>query len=91
MVESMPLVGKLKDGWIIPPANTGDAGSDYMSRCVVAIFGLTANTPIQAIHSGAAGRQGRAADRREEIHHDVQRTDGVRPTGAAGLLVGDHV
>jgi hypothetical protein len=50
VVESMPLVGRLKDGWIIPPANTGNAGNDYMSRCVVAIFGLTANTPIQAIY-----------------------------------------
>ncbi|BDG70449.1 DUF1254 domain-containing protein [Roseomonas fluvialis] len=50
VVQSMPLVGRLKNGWIIPPANTGDAGADYMSRCVVAIFGLTANTPIQAIY-----------------------------------------
>ncbi|MBS0558806.1 MAG: DUF1254 domain-containing protein [Proteobacteria bacterium] len=50
VVESMPLVGRLKNGWIIPPANTGNAGTDYMSRCVVAIFGLTANTPIQAVY-----------------------------------------
>lgn len=50
VIRSMPLVGKLKDGWVIPPANTGNAGPDYMSRCVVAIFGLTANTPIQAIY-----------------------------------------
>jgi len=50
VTESMALVGKLKDGWIIPPANTGNAGADYMSRCIVAIFGLTANTPIQAIY-----------------------------------------
>ena len=57
VVESMPLVGRLKNGWIIPPANTGNAGTDYMSRCVVAIFGLTANTPIQAdLLSGPAGR-----------------------------------
>jgi len=50
VIQSMPFIGKLKDGWTIPPANMGDAGADYMSRCLVAIFGLTANTPIQAIY-----------------------------------------
>ena len=50
MDHSMPLVGRLKNGWIIPPANTGNAGADYMSRAVVAVFGLTANTPIQAVY-----------------------------------------
>ena len=50
VVQSMPLVGRLKNGWIVPPANTGFAKSDFMSRCVVAIFGLTANTPIQAVY-----------------------------------------
>jgi hypothetical protein len=53
-VQSLPLVGRLKNGWIIPPANTGDADNDYMSRCLVAIFGLTANTPIQAVYYPAA-------------------------------------
>ncbi len=53
VIQSQPLVGKVKDGWTIPPANVGDAGADYMSRCLIAIFGLTANTPIQAIYYAA--------------------------------------
>ena len=47
---TMPLAGALKDGWVIPPANTGFGGTDYLSRLDVAVFGLTANTVPQAIY-----------------------------------------
>jgi len=47
---TMPLGGKLVDGWVIPPYNTGDAGTDYLSRLDVAVFGLTANSTAQAIY-----------------------------------------
>jgi hypothetical protein len=47
---TMPLAGTLKNGWVIPPANTGFAGADYLSRLDVAVFGLTANTATQAIY-----------------------------------------
>jgi hypothetical protein len=49
-LDTMPLAGTLKDGWVIPPANTGLGGSDYLSRLDVAVFGLTANTTTQAIY-----------------------------------------
>jgi hypothetical protein len=54
VLQSAPIIGNLKNGWVIPPANTGNADKDYMSRCLVAIFGLTANTPIQAIYYPAS-------------------------------------
>ena len=47
---TMPLAGTLKNGWVIPPYNTGNAGADYLSRLDVAVFGLTANTTAQAIY-----------------------------------------
>lgn len=47
---TMPLAGTLKSGWVIPPANTGFAVTDYLSRLCVAVFGLTANTSTQAIY-----------------------------------------
>jgi hypothetical protein len=47
---TMPLAGKLANGWVIPPANTGFGGTDYLSRLDVAVFGLTANTVEQAIY-----------------------------------------
>ena len=47
---TMPLAGTLKNGWVIPPYNTGNAGTDYLSRLDVAVFGLTANTTAQAIY-----------------------------------------
>ena len=47
---TMPLAGSLAKGWVIPPYNTGNAGSDFLSRLDVAVFGLTANTTTQAIY-----------------------------------------
>jgi hypothetical protein len=47
---TMPIVGRLANGWVIPPANVAAAGSDYLSRADVAVFGLTANTVIEAIY-----------------------------------------
>jgi DNA sulfur modification protein DndE len=47
---AMPLAGTLKEGWVIPPYNTGSAGTDYLSRLAVAVFGLTANSTSQAIY-----------------------------------------
>jgi hypothetical protein len=47
---TMPLAGKLSKGWVIPPANTGNAGADYLSRLDVAVFGLTANSAEEAIY-----------------------------------------
>ena len=47
---TMPLAGRLENGWVIPPANTGFGGTDYLSRLCVAVFGLTANTASQAIY-----------------------------------------
>lgn len=47
---TMPLAGKLANGWVIPPANTGFAGADYLSRLDVAVFGLTANSANEAIY-----------------------------------------
>jgi len=47
---AMPLGGKLANGWIIPPASTGNAGTDYLARLCVAVFGLTANTVTEAIY-----------------------------------------
>ena len=47
---TMPLAGTLEHGWVIPPYNTGRAGTDYLSRLDVAVFGLTANATDQAIY-----------------------------------------
>jgi hypothetical protein len=50
MNNSTPLVGTLKNGWAIPPADQGDSGPDYMSRAIIAVIGLTANTAKEAIY-----------------------------------------
>ena len=47
---AIPLAGTLASGWVIPPSNTGFAGTDYLSRLSVAVFGLTANATDQAIY-----------------------------------------
>jgi hypothetical protein len=47
---SLPIGGGLAKGWIIPPTNIGMPGADYLARAIVAVFGLTSNTPTESIY-----------------------------------------
>lgn len=38
------------DGWFVPPADTGNFGTDYAWRAVVSVFGLAANEPQEAMY-----------------------------------------
>lgn len=38
------------DGWVVPQADLGDYGTDYTYRAVVAIYGLAANEPAEAMY-----------------------------------------
>jgi DNA sulfur modification protein DndE len=51
-VGTTPLAGQLVNGWVIPPANFGFAGADYLTRLDVAVYGLTANAINEAIYYG---------------------------------------
>lgn len=53
MIEVLPLGGRLADGWVLPPPQVGMPGADYLGRALVAVFGLTANTPTEAIYYSA--------------------------------------
>ncbi|BBH17693.1 hypothetical protein Back2_19800 [Nocardioides baekrokdamisoli] len=37
-------------GWFVPPADTGAFGTDYTWRALVAVFGLAANRPAEAVY-----------------------------------------
>jgi hypothetical protein len=37
-------------GWFVPPADTGDYGTDYAFRAVVALYGIAANRPAEAMY-----------------------------------------
>jgi hypothetical protein len=50
MMPLIPVLGITKNGWNIPPANLGMPGADYPGRAIVALFGLTSNTPREAIY-----------------------------------------
>ncbi|HRI92498.1 MAG TPA: DUF1254 domain-containing protein [Accumulibacter sp.] len=45
--------GKPVNGWYIPPREVGDFGTDYDLRAVVALIGLGANIPADAIYPNA--------------------------------------
>jgi hypothetical protein len=38
------------DGWFVPPAYTGDYGTNYAFRAVVALNGIAANRPAEAMY-----------------------------------------
>jgi hypothetical protein len=50
MLASLAIVGAPQSGWALPPVNIGMAGADYLTRAIVAVIGLTANTLEQAIY-----------------------------------------
>jgi len=50
MMPLIPILGVTAKGWNIPPANVGMPGADYPGRAIVAVFGLTSNTPKEAIY-----------------------------------------
>lgn len=51
--------GSFRNGWLVPPPTTGDFGTDYYNRAVIARNGLTANTPKEAIYiGGVSGSDG---------------------------------
>jgi hypothetical protein len=49
MMAQLPL-GRLTNGWYIPPPSIGNYGKDYGVRAFVARNGLTANTPEEAVY-----------------------------------------
>jgi hypothetical protein len=48
--QTSPVLGRLLNGWVIPPTTTGDSDGDYLCRGIVAVIGLTSNTPAEAIY-----------------------------------------
>ncbi len=50
LVAGMSVIGNIANGWVIPPGNLGMYGGDYVSRAIVAVIGLTSNTPAEAVY-----------------------------------------
>jgi hypothetical protein len=47
------------NGWFVPPSDTGSFGTDYAFRAVVALYGIAANRPAEAIYIvGSADQTG---------------------------------
>jgi hypothetical protein len=38
-------------GWFVPFADTGEFGTDYQWRAIVALYGLAANRPVEAVYT----------------------------------------
>lgn len=59
LLANAAVVSRTKNGWVIPQYNTGNAGADYLTRAVVAVAGLTANTTTEAVYySGVTDNAG---------------------------------
>ena len=94
---ALPIAARLQslqealatEGWLLPAGNIGDYGTDYAFRALVAVVGLGANTPDEAIYpTGLADGNGALYERRQRLPAHLR----ARP-GAAGqvLLVADDV
>lgn len=52
----------VRNGWSLPRFSIGDFGEDYDYRAAVAIGGLAALTPVEAMYLRASGPEGRGFD-----------------------------
>ncbi len=52
----------IRNGWSLPRASLGNFGEDYDYRAAVAIGGLAALTPVEAMYLRASGPDGRGFD-----------------------------
>jgi DNA sulfur modification protein DndE len=41
------------NGWSVPPADTGDFGTNYLTRAVIDVYGIGANRPIEGMYPTA--------------------------------------
>jgi hypothetical protein len=76
------LSDKDKEGsWRTPPLNLGKYGTDYNTRAVVAMVGLGANLPEDAIYPNTASdQQGRALNGKHKyrIHFDAKQLPPIK-------------
>ncbi|MBY0529403.1 MAG: DUF1214 domain-containing protein [Rhabdochlamydiaceae bacterium] len=49
LLSHLPF-GTIYHGAFLPPPSIGNAGSDYLTRAIVARVGLTANTPFESVY-----------------------------------------
>jgi len=58
LVQSQPRNQKFIEGWSYPPADLGNYGDNYVERAIVAVGGLAALPPEEAMYMRAAGEDG---------------------------------
>ena len=77
------------NGWGVPPMVLGNFGADYGARAVVALVGLGANLPQDAVYPSRVRRRRRqAAGRRQQVRHPLREG---RHAAGERVLVGDDV
>lgn len=70
------------DGWYVPPPGIGDYGTDYLLRARIAIVGLGANTPHEAIYPVALTDAGGALLNGAQRYRLVFAKDSLPPVEA---------
>lgn len=58
LLRSRRRPGPVADGWVYPKANLGDFGQDYLYRAQVAVAGLAALPPVEAMYMRPLSPQG---------------------------------
>lgn len=73
-----PSSAQVREGWMYPPSNLGNYGKDYMFRSVVALIGLAALAPAEAVYLTArTDKEGRPL--RGENHYRLHFEKGELP------------
>jgi hypothetical protein len=93
MMPLLPILGKTANGWNIPPANIGMPGADFPARALVAVFGLTSNTTVEAIYytsvADAAGQKLTGSKRYALTFKDSMHCIKATPPGFWSMTIYD--
>jgi hypothetical protein len=77
------------NGWSVPPSNTGNFGTDYMTRAVLDVYGIGANRPVEGMYPTAfvdsSGRPLNGRYRYQLTFPAVNGTPSTPPIQAGGF------
>jgi hypothetical protein len=92
LTAALPRIGRQVNGWMVSVDGIGDHGNDYLRRAAVAMIGLGANPPEDAVYpillTDADGREP-SGENRYRLHFEASELPPVHAFWSLAMYDGD--